>query len=330
MNNPQVVGPPHIRFYAGAPLRTADGHNVGSLCIIDDKPRVDFPPRSRLILKEFAAVTMREMELWRDKLQLRVRDRIQNSMEKFTRECLEMDASTANSAEAAAKMDQVYSRAAQLVCSTLDLDGCFILDIATFEITEMETVNGLESVFRADPYISKTQSPVLERSQGFGPVNPFPVLATTPDQVPTRPLTAGEHERLSAFLRDNRDGKIFENIAPSWIRYMFPAALRYGMGTLFSRDLADDSRACLWCRSAAFRHDLCIHVQQVKAISRRLRVAILARYRRHHPLGSVTPSYGSCGQDQEHLDLVGLARAADSLARYFSRCRIAQRYSSRR
>jgi len=67
-NNPQVVGPPHIRFYAGAPLRTSDGHNIGTLCIMDDKPRSEFPPRSRLILKEFAAVTMREMELWRDKV----------------------------------------------------------------------------------------------------------------------------------------------------------------------------------------------------------------------------------------------------------------------
>lgn len=237
MNNPQVVGAPHIRFYAGAPLRTADGHNVGSLCIIDDKPRAEFPPRSRLILKEFAAVTMREMELWRDKLQLRVRDRIQTSMEKFTRECLELDASTTNTAEAAAKMDQVYSRAAQLVCSTLDLDGCFILDIGTFEATEIETANGRESVFRADPYVSELQSPVLERSQAFGSVNPFPVLATTPSQVPTRPLTAEEHEKLSTFLRDNRDGKIFENVAPSWIRYMFPASLRYGMGMSINRTL---------------------------------------------------------------------------------------------
>lgn len=66
--NPQVVGPPNIRFYAGAPLRTSDGHNIGSLCIIDDKPRSEFPPRSRLILKELAAVTVREMELWKDKV----------------------------------------------------------------------------------------------------------------------------------------------------------------------------------------------------------------------------------------------------------------------
>lgn len=68
VNNPHVLEEPHVRFYAGAPLRTADGYNLGTLCILDDKPRKEFTPRSRHILKEFAAVVMREMELWRDKV----------------------------------------------------------------------------------------------------------------------------------------------------------------------------------------------------------------------------------------------------------------------
>ena len=38
-DNPMVISEPHLRFYAGAPLTSADGFKVGALCVIDRTPR---------------------------------------------------------------------------------------------------------------------------------------------------------------------------------------------------------------------------------------------------------------------------------------------------
>ena len=60
--NPLVAGDFGLRFYAGVPLRTSDGHNLGTLCIIDKEPR---PIDQQQIedLKDLASVVMDQMEL---------------------------------------------------------------------------------------------------------------------------------------------------------------------------------------------------------------------------------------------------------------------------
>ena len=60
--NPLVTGEPYIRFYAGAPLRTSDGYNIGTLCLMDRKPR-PFSAREQNCLVEMAAMVMNQMQM---------------------------------------------------------------------------------------------------------------------------------------------------------------------------------------------------------------------------------------------------------------------------
>ena len=60
--NPLVAGEFGLRFYAGIPLRSSDGYNLGTLCVIDREPR---PIDARQIedLKDLASLVMDQMEL---------------------------------------------------------------------------------------------------------------------------------------------------------------------------------------------------------------------------------------------------------------------------
>lgn len=67
MANPNVVGDFGLRFYAGAPLITNDGFLIGTLCIIDQHPRV-FTDLERSILEGLASTAMDQIELRRSAL----------------------------------------------------------------------------------------------------------------------------------------------------------------------------------------------------------------------------------------------------------------------
>lgn len=62
-NNPLVTGDPNIRFYAGAPLKTHDGHHIGTLCVMDRQERVRFSEDDTALLADLAHIVMDELEL---------------------------------------------------------------------------------------------------------------------------------------------------------------------------------------------------------------------------------------------------------------------------
>jgi GAF domain-containing protein len=63
-DNALVTGAPHLRFYAGAPLQTSDGHALGTLCVLDHVPR-ELDDEQKAALEALARQTMAQMELRR-------------------------------------------------------------------------------------------------------------------------------------------------------------------------------------------------------------------------------------------------------------------------
>jgi len=82
--NPLVTGAPNIRFYAGMPLRNEDGFALGTLCVIDRRPRT-LTSAQRGALRALRDFVMAHLELRRKTLQLgqaerRSREIIDNSL----------------------------------------------------------------------------------------------------------------------------------------------------------------------------------------------------------------------------------------------------------
>ncbi len=111
-NNPSVTGEPHVRFYAGAPLVSPDGFALGSLCVVDYKPR-SISAEQIESLKMLARQVVAQMELRRDiaereksrqKLaasEQRFRDFVDNSLGLFCTHDLDGNVLSVNPAGAA-------------------------------------------------------------------------------------------------------------------------------------------------------------------------------------------------------------------------------------
>lgn len=74
-NNPLVTGAPHIRFYAGVPLLAHAGSAIGTLCILDRRPR-RLSEAQRAALSDLAAMVERLLEARRESLRLQAAARL--------------------------------------------------------------------------------------------------------------------------------------------------------------------------------------------------------------------------------------------------------------
>ena len=66
-NNPLVTSDPNIRFYAGMPLLLPDGNNIGTLCVIDRKPK-HLNKEQKAILSGLASIVAKALLFREDSL----------------------------------------------------------------------------------------------------------------------------------------------------------------------------------------------------------------------------------------------------------------------
>jgi diguanylate cyclase len=79
-SNPLVVNAPNIRFYAGIPIKSIEGYSLGTLCVIDDKPKR--PSSSELkALNDLAQLATKEIQ-FRERM-LSAQDSIDQAKNKF-------------------------------------------------------------------------------------------------------------------------------------------------------------------------------------------------------------------------------------------------------
>lgn len=70
-DHPMVAGAQGIRFYAAAPLQTAEGAAIGTVCVFDHQPHPPLSGQGQLQLASFAAEAMDLLERRLAKLALR-------------------------------------------------------------------------------------------------------------------------------------------------------------------------------------------------------------------------------------------------------------------
>ena len=171
-SNPLVTGSSQIRFYAGAPLITSDGHALGMLCVKDRVPR-ELSKVQMDALRALSRQVVAQMEL---KHSLKARSRSEDQLR-----------ATADALRASELMYRRLFEAAQ--------DGILILDIDTGRITEVNLFLVKLLGFSSPEMVGKT----------VGELSPFKDIES--NQAMLQRLQKQGYARYENLPLETRDGR---------------------------------------------------------------------------------------------------------------------------
>ena len=133
-------------------------------------------------------------------------------MERFTRECLEIDTQTEAADPAtllsSGGMEKVYDRAAKLVKRTLDVQGAVVMDVSHFHTLETSHAESSTSVtlYHTDPPAGTDDAAKGALSRNH-------------------PLSTEDYKKIVQFFVNHPEGQIFSDRVPAPFRNMVPGQL---------------------------------------------------------------------------------------------------------
>jgi two-component system, sensor histidine kinase len=224
-DNPLVLGDPNIRFYAGSPLVTASGNALGTLCVIDRKPR----SLSREQEKALDALSTQVMALLELRRSLKLLEEKQRQLEEATRQRDSFMATISH--EIRTPLTAVIGYIEMLRDGVPDELRAEVIDTVARQAADVE--NLLEDLLiaaRAEANSLRVASvPVQLAAQAAQVIEGFPVSVAEAIVVETRPARAvGDPARVRQIARN-----------------LLSNAVRYGGPTITVRSYSTEKRAHL-------------------------------------------------------------------------------------
>ncbi len=207
--NPLVTGDPYVRFYAGAPLITPEGHALGTLCVLDRVPR-ELTGGQRTALEALSRQVVSQLELRKTKNDLLRTIEESRAAENALRESEQFTTRILESSRDCVKVLDLEGR-----LLSMNAGGMATLEICDF--TPLRNSSWIE-FWQGEDRVAARHAVEAARSGGTGRfVGYFPTVVTRKpmwfDVVVSAILaTDGKPERLLALSRDVTEKKRAEDM----------------------------------------------------------------------------------------------------------------------